>query len=104
MLYTGHNVLNMGYLAIQRFLRLAEDTGAGLLYSDYHTEIDGRRQAVPVIDYQPGSLRDDFNFGSVMFFFAAALREAVSGMDEDYASAGLYDLRLRLSEFRRLSI
>lgn len=97
MLYTGHNVLNMGYLAIQRFLRLAEDTGAGLLYSDYHTEIDGRRQAVPVIDYQPGSLRDDFNFGSVMFFFAAALREAVSGMDEDYASAGLYDLRLRLS-------
>ena len=41
--------------------------------------------------------RDDFNFGSVMFFNTADFKKAAAGIDKRYSAAGLYDLRLRLS-------
>ncbi len=97
LLYTGSNALEPGYLALDRFVEVAAMTGGGLLYSDYYTEIDGEQQRVPTIDYQEGSLRDDFNFGSVLFYRTSVLREAVAGFDADYKAAGLYDLRLRAS-------
>lgn len=97
LLYTGANVLEPGYLALDRFVEVAAMTGAGLLYSDYYTEIEGEQHRVPTIDYQEGSLRDDFNFGSVLFYRTSVLREAVAGFDADYNAAGLYDLRLRAS-------
>lgn len=94
LLYTGANALEIGYQALDRFVEIAAMTGAGLLYSDYYTEIDGEQQRVPTIDYQEGSLRDDFNFGSVLFYRTSVLREAVAGFEADYNAAGLYDLRL----------
>ena len=52
----------------------------------------------PVIDYQSGSLRDDFDFGSLWFIKAQALRDFIAQQDRaDYQYAGLYDLRLYLS-------
>lgn len=97
LLYTKHTTLQPGYLALARFERIAADSGAGMLYADSYTVIDGKRSAAPVIDYQEGALRDDFNFGSVLFFNTACLRLAASGIDASYQAAGLYDLRLRLS-------
>ena len=97
LLYTKHTTLAPGYLALARFERIAADSGAGMLYADSYTVIDGKRSASPVIDYQEGSLRDDFNFGSVLFFNTSCLKLAASGIDVDYQAAGLYDLRLRLS-------
>lgn len=97
LLYTGANALEIGYQALDRFVEIAAMTGAGLLYSDYYTEIDGEQQRVPTIDYQEGSLRDDFNFGSVLFYRTSVLREAAAGFDMDFNAAGLYDLRLRAS-------
>ena len=40
----------------------------------------------------------DFNFGSVLLYKASALQEAVTRMKTDYQFAGLYDLRLKLSQ------
>ncbi len=57
----------------------------------------------PVIDFQAGALRDDFDFGSVMLWDTAKLRELVARMDTDYEFAGLYDLRLRASQFSILN-
>ena len=51
----------------------------------------------PVIDYQQGSLRDDFDFGSVLLFRTDALKAAAKQMTESYQAAGFYDLRLKLS-------
>ena len=52
----------------------------------------------PVIDYQSGSLRDDFDFGSLWFIKAQALHDFIAQQDRaDYQYAGLYDLRLYLS-------
>ena len=97
LLYTKYNHLVPGYFAIDRFVKIAEDTEAGMLYADHYSVSEGKRTASPVIDYQKGSLRDNFNFGSVLFFNTADLKKAAAGIYRDYTAAGLYDLRLRLS-------
>lgn len=97
LLYTKYDTLVPGYLALDRMVRIASDSKAGMVYADSYTISRGKRTPNPVIDYQEGSLRDDFNFGSVMMFNSADFRRAAEGMDADYEAAGLYDLRLRLS-------
>ena len=97
LLYTKYNNLVMGYFALDRFVRLAGDSKAGMMYADSYTVIEGKKSNTPVIDYQEGSLRDDFNFGSVLFFNTEVLKKAAAGIDVHYTAAGLYDLRLRLS-------
>ena len=97
LLYTKYNNLVMGYLALDRFVRLAGDSKAGMMYSDSYTILEGKKSNAPVIDYQEGSLRDDFNFGSVLFFDTEVFKKAAAGIDVHYTAAGLYDLRLRLS-------
>ncbi len=98
LLYTKYTTLSLGYFALERMIRIAEDSEAGMLYADHYQVISGEQKAAPVIDYQFGSLRDDFNFGSVLFYKADALKEAAARMKADYQFAGLYDLRLKLSQ------
>lgn len=97
LLYTKYNNLVMGYFALDRFVRLAGDSKAGMMFADSYTVIEGKKSNAPVIDYQEGSLRDDFNFGSVLFFNTEVLKKAAAGIDVHYTAAGLYDLRLRMS-------
>ena len=98
MIYTKTTDLSFGKFALERFLAVAEDASAAMVYSDHFNETGGERSFAPVIDCQFGALRDDFDFGSVMVFRASAFKEAVSRMDEDYEYAGLYDLRLKVSQ------
>jgi hypothetical protein len=98
LIYTKDSTLELGQFAIERFYRIAEDTQAGLVYSDYYEIKDGVRSNHPVIDYQEGSLRDDFNFGSVLFYNAANLKKAVAETTGNYQFAGLYNLRLKVSQ------
>ena len=55
---TTHKV-ELGYRCLARMLQMADNTDAAWLYSD-RSDADGPH---PVIDYQAGSLRDDFDFG-----------------------------------------
>ena len=98
LVYTRTTTLELGYMALERILQIAQDTNAGLVYADHYQVKGGELVKAPVIDYQKGSLRDDFDFGSVLFFDAAALKESVQRMTETYQHAGLYDLRLKLSQ------
>ncbi len=95
--YSKYNTLELGYYALDRMLRIADDSGAAMVYADYYEVVDGIRRNAPVIDYQFGSLRDDFNFGSVTVFRTSCFKKAAAGIDADYKAAGMYDLRLRLS-------
>ncbi len=97
LIYTKYTTLQLGQYALERFAKIANDTQAGLVYSDYYQVVDGVRSNHPVIDYQEGSLRDDFNFGSVLFYNSKRLCKAVEKMNDDYKFAGLYDLRLKVS-------
>ncbi len=94
--------LDLGDFALGRMMQICEDTGAGMVYSDYFEKKIETLSPHPVIDYQEGSLRDDFNFGSVILYSEKAFRDACSRMDEDYSFAGLYDLRLKISQTHSL--
>jgi hypothetical protein len=98
LLYTKTLPLQLGAFALQRMLQVAEYTLTGMVYSDYFALKEGQTMPNPVIEYQEGSLRDDFNFGSLLLFYTPALIEAASRMKENYRFAGLYDLRLKISQ------
>ena len=102
LLYTKHTTLNLGMFALERMIHILDDCGAGMVYADHYQVKDGKQSNAPVIDYQQGSLRDDFDFGSVLLFRADALKEAASRMKANYQFAGLYDLRLKLSQSESL--
>lgn len=98
LIYTKYTELNFGFFALERMVSLGEDTKAGLLYADHFNDAGQERKTAPVIDYQFGSLRDDFDFGSVLLYNSVAFNEAVDRMDVEYEFAGLYDLRLKVSQ------
>lgn len=98
LIYTKEATLRFGMFAIERMLQLAKDSGAGLVYADHYQIIEGKKTNSPVIAYQKGSLRDDFNFGSVLIYKSSALKAAAAKMDKKYNAAGLYDLRLKVSQ------
>lgn len=98
LLYTKDTILNLGMFALERMVHILEDSGAGMVYADHYQLKGGQQSIAPVIDYQQGSLRDDFDFGSVLLLRTDALKEASSRMKADYQFAGLYDLRLKLSQ------
>lgn len=98
LIYTKTLPLRLGAYALERMMQVASDTKAGMVYSDHYQTKEGALSPLPVIDYQEGSLRDDFNFGSLLLYNTEALKEAVSGMKDKFGFAGLYDLRLRVSQ------
>ena len=90
--------LEFGQFAIERFLSLAGGSGLPFLYSDYWDIRDGQRVPHPVIDYQEGSLRDDFAFGSVLLLSTAAFRKGLADMPPGPLQfAGWYALRLAMT-------
>lgn len=102
LLYTKTSILALGYFAMERMLKVANESGAGMLYTDYNEVKSGCRQPVPLIEYQEGSVRDDFNFGSLVIYRTGIFQKAANAMTETYKNAGLYDLRLRISELSSL--
>jgi hypothetical protein len=98
LLVVHDTLIEFGQFALERLLSVAENTGSGLVYSDYYDINDGKRTAHPVIDYQLGSIRDDFNFGSVLLFNSDALKHVVQKQHRaDSKYAGLYSTRLAIS-------
>jgi hypothetical protein len=85
--------------ALGRMLEVAGTTKAGLVYSDFYDLKEGEKTLHPLIDYQPGSVRDTFDFGPLILFSMAGLHQAVKkhGMVAGVQWAGLYDLRLKVS-------
>ncbi len=98
LIYTKYTRLEMGMFALERMVRIAFDSDAGMIYADHYQLKDGKQILSPLIGYQEGSLRDDFNFGSVLLYRTDVLKDAVAEMKSGYLHAGLYDLRLRVSQ------
>lgn len=98
MICTRHTTIGWGNNTLERFLRVADDTDAVMVYADHYKMVKGKMEKHPVIDYQSGSLRDDFDFGSLWCIKAQALADYIAQPDrEEYQFAALYDLRLYLS-------
>ncbi|MGA7161860.1 MAG: glycosyltransferase family 2 protein [Bacteroidota bacterium] len=104
LLITEPAQIDFEHFAIERYLRIAEETTAGIVYSDYYELHKGERVEHPVNDYQIGSIRDNFDFGSAMLFSLSAARLALrkyGSMPKGYTT-GLYDLRLKISADHRI--
>ncbi|MBI1937974.1 MAG: glycosyltransferase family 2 protein [Ignavibacteriales bacterium] len=89
--------INFGQFAVERFIQTAENTNAGIIFSDYLEIKDGVFQPHPLIDYQYGSIRDDFDFGPVLLLNTSALKKSAAHSKKNYTFAGLYNMRLKLS-------
>ena len=98
LLYLKQGPITLGYHALERMLQVAEETGAAMVYADHYSVEAGKTVKHPVTAYQLGSIRDDFDFGSVVLLKTEYLKEyAAKEVAKDYQFAGWYDLRLFLS-------
>ena len=97
LLYLKDTEVIWGYRAEERMRQVMETTGAAMVYADHYVVKNEKTEKAPVIDYQLGSLRDDFDFGAAVMLRTSALKEAVSRMKANYHYAGFYDLRLKLA-------
>jgi hypothetical protein len=102
LFYTCYAPLQPGAHALKRMCHIVQITRAAMIYSDYIELKEGQAERHPVIDYQPGSLRDDFDFGALLFFNTACIRDAVVEMNNDYQYAGLYELRLKIARQNKI--
>ena len=96
------------YLGQERMIQVLQMTGATMVYADRFNKFKIQNSKfkiteAPVIDYQLGALRDDFDFGAVLLWDTAKLKAFVAEMDTEYEYAGLYDLRLRASQLSILN-
>lgn len=95
---TQDTLIKPGQFSMERFISVAELSGSGIVYSDYYYLADDKLSIHPVIDYQEGSIRDDFNFGPLVFLRADSLSKAVQSNKEKYKFAGWYRTRLAVSQ------
>lgn len=91
---------NWGQHGLERFHQIASFTHASIIYSDYYVEKNGKTEAIPTIDYQIGSVRDDFNFGPLILINQRLLQKEISHDKENYRTAGWYRSRLSISAQR----
>lgn len=98
VLLKTESTLSLGQFALERFLAVAEDTKAEFVYSDYAEMKNGAKKKHLLIDCQEGSLRDDFNFGSFLFFKTKAFKKAAKKLNPEFKFAGLYSIRLKIME------
>jgi len=95
--------------SVNAFIAQAENKKAGLIYSDYFEKHKGSLVLHPLIDYQIGSVRDDFDFGSCFLIRTDIARKCLPDLlsnQNKLIYSGLYDLRLaisRLSSIVRIS-
>jgi hypothetical protein len=99
LLLLGDRQISIEPKTLEKILENAESTKAGLVYTDFFDENEHWKTLHPLNDYQLGSVRDDFDFGGMMLFSAAAARKALGkhGAISHVKFAGLYDLRLKIS-------
>ena len=91
---------DLGQRAIERLISTAEDSGAGLIYSEFRDDAGDKTTDHPLIDYQIGSIRDGFDFGAVFLISKRTADSAFRNhrrVDEGLRCGGLYELRLKLS-------
>lgn len=94
LLYQKAASCDMSEDALARMVRVADDTGALMVYADHYVVKDGIREAHPLIDLQEGALRDDFDFGTVTLVRTDVLREFTERQSREYEYAALYAFRL----------
>lgn len=92
-------------MALERMCDYLSAPQCSMVYADHYKTIKGERTPHPVIDYQLGSVRDDFDFGSLLMFRTDYLKRAINKIEaeKEYQYSALYALRLALSRYGELT-
>jgi hypothetical protein len=93
-----------GSHTLERMIGAIQSMNAALVYSDYYEDTGSEKRLHPLIDYQAGSVRDDFDFGHLVLFSVPRMRQALKryGGTPPCHHGALYDLRLKLSVDHRI--
>ena len=97
LFYTGTSPIELHPYAIGRMYQIAESNDGALFYSDYQEIRQGKKIHHPTLEYQTGSIRNDFDFGQLLLFRNDSFQQVVAQMNTDYRFAALYELRLSIS-------
>lgn len=99
LIYTKEEPLQLGHMALQRMIDYLQVSSTAMVYADHYRYIHGVKTPHPLIDYQEGSVRDDFDFGSVLLFKTAAFQKAAEELSQQslYHYSALYAIRLAVS-------
>jgi len=101
--------VNIDEKGVNKIIIEAEKPNVGFVYSDYYEEQSNTRSLHPLIDYQIGSIRDDFDFGQCFLINIGLIRTRLPDLisiKKNFRYSGLYDLRLTVSkssEIRRVA-
>ena len=95
LIYLKETPLKISYNTIDRFVEIADNTQAEMLYADHYAMENGNLVKAPCIDYQMGAVRNDFDFGSLILYSSLALKQYVEfAVNVKWTFAAFYDLRL----------
>ncbi len=89
--------ISLGDLFVRRFLSLSETFNAGLIYSDFYEKNKNSEFLHPLIDYQSGAVRDDFNFGKIVLLRGDLLNQFIDEKSIKAEYSAFYSFRLFLS-------
>lgn len=106
LMLTAPRPVRLGHRAVERMLRVAEDCRAGIVYADHYVEDEGVRTLHPLIDFQAGSLRSDFDMGTLLMVHHTVVRAAAQlpeqvGMEAQMRYAAFYALALAFHAVER---
>lgn len=96
VLYFGKSDVQVDMEKLCTMLESAPEE-ASMIYSHYMKRVGDDLLEAPTIDYFAGSLRNDFDFGSLLLFRTSALKCYLAETTDEYKYAGLYQLRLAMS-------
>lgn len=102
LFYTGTSPIELHPYAIGRMYQIAESNDGALFYSDYQEIRQGKKIHHPTLEYQTGSIRNDFDFGQLLLFRNDSFQQVVAQMNTDYRFAALYELRLSISRLGKI--
>ena len=102
LFYTGTSPVELHPYAIGRMYQIAESNDGALFYSDYQEIRQGKKIHHPTLEYQTGSIRNDFDFGQLLLFRNDSFQQVVAQMNTDYRFAALYELRLSISRLGKI--
>jgi len=99
LLVISESVVRINDNSLKRMMLVAEQNNSGWVYSDFYLNVNGVITNYPLIDYQSGSIRDDFNFGHIILIKTSVFESAVKSNpgNAKYNFAGMYGLRLAIS-------
>lgn len=87
---------------MSRMESVARSTNADWIYCDYRKEQNNTINTIPTIEYQQGSLRDDFDFGPAVLCRRESIIKFLESADKDYKYGAIYALRLYISRYGKI--